>query len=49
MRVRGSEGAGVTVRILELSPTSSQFSDPIITSHLYALTLLDSNINARTA
>ena len=32
VRVLGSEGSGARVRILELSSTSCQFSDPIITS-----------------
>jgi DNA-directed RNA polymerase subunit E'/Rpb7 len=32
VRVRGSEGDRVRVRILELSSTSSQYNDPIITS-----------------
>jgi hypothetical protein len=32
VRVRGSEGGGFRVRILELNSTGSQFSDPMITS-----------------
>ena len=34
LRFVGQRGAGVSVRILELSSTSSQYSDPVITSHL---------------
>ena len=30
VRVRGSRGGRVRVRVLELSSTSSQFTDPII-------------------
>ena len=47
----GQRGVRVRVRILELSPSSSQYSDPIIeiTSPSYTPALLDSNINARTA
>ena len=32
MRVRGSEGGGVGVGILELSSTNEKYSDPIIAS-----------------
>jgi hypothetical protein len=32
VRVLGSEGSGARVRILEISSSSSQFGDPIITS-----------------
>ena len=47
----GQRRGWVRVRILELSSTSSQSSGQIIiiTSHMYKPTLLDSNINARTA
>ena len=34
VRVRGLEGGGIKVRILESSATSSQFSGPIISSHV---------------